>query len=585
MKKITSLLLVLATLMGTVLALGSCGGRKNDGAEISVYLGERIYDFDPTDYYVDSNAEQVMSLLFEPLFTVNEKGKLKCAAADKYKVDKKENKIVIELKETYWSDRVRVKAEDYVYAWRNILIDPSNANPASALLFDIENAVEIKNGDSIFNFGAVASDTYEITINYREGADYKQLLKNLASVATSPIRQDIVTNITEGYWSKIVNTAVTNGPFMIKSIDEEENSFVLARNDGYHQKLDAKNPSKIVRPAKLVSFLTAGEGDKALSYSDIAEKTVFYMMDASLADRKSNEKKAIVADDLSTYAYVFNTENPLFAKKEVRQALSYAIDRNAIIEAITFGKAATGFLPDTVLDTRTGKSFNKKTDDLISADANVAKANQLLAGVDFTGIDKSFTLTVNNDEESLAIAEIVKNAWESLDAGFTVTIKAAGVISTELNSESVKAPIKDSEIQVLVNNAARGERDFDVIAVDWQMYSTDPFVALSAFSVKFSGSGVSAPVKDNAYGSFGGYSDEAYDALIQAAYDETNQKKRNEILHEAEEYLVDSAAVVPLVFNQTFAFKHKDIKKVEFNGLGNIVLTDMKQKKYEQYLD
>ena len=309
------------------------------------------------------------------------------------------------------------------------------------------------------------------------------------------------------------------------------------------------------------------------------------MMDASLADRKANEKKAIVADDLSTYAYVFNTENPLFAKKEVRQALSCAIDRNEIIKAITFGKAATGFLPDTVLDTRTGKSFNKKVDDLISTSANVTKANELLSGVDFTGVEKSFTLTVNNDEESLAIAEIVKAAWESLDAGFKVTVKPAGVISPELNSESVKAPIKDSKIQVLVNNAARGERDFDVIAVDWQMYSTDPFVALSAFSVKFSGCGVLSPKNDKAYGSFGGYADEAYDALIQAAYDETNQKKRSEILHDAEKYLVDSAAVVPLVFNQTFAFKHKDIKKVEFNGLGNVVLTDMKQKKYEQYLD
>ncbi|MBQ9071167.1 MAG: hypothetical protein IJY23_07480 [Clostridia bacterium] len=586
MKKITSLLLALAILTGSMLALTSCGKPKNDGAEISVYLGERVYDFDPTDYYVDSNAEQVMSLLFDPLFTIKENGKLKCSAADDYDVDKKENTITIELRETYWSDRVRVKAEDYIYAWRNVLLDPNNANPAASLLYDIENAVEVKNGNkTVYELGAVASDTYEITITYRDGADYKQLLKNLASVATSPIRQDIATAITSGYWSKIVNTAVTNGPFMIKSVDEEENSFVLARNEGYHQKLDIKNPTKIVRPSQLVSFLTAGEGDKALTYSDIEDKTVFYMSDASLADRAENKKKAIVADDLSTYTYVFNVDNPLFAKKEVRQALSLAIDRNAIIDAITFGKAATGFLPDTVLDTRTGKSFNKKVDDLISASANVAKANELLSGVDFTGLDKNFTLTVNGDEESLAIANIVKTAWESLNAGFKVTVKTAGVISTQLNSESVKAPIKDSELQVLVNNAARGDRDFDVIAVDWQMYSTDPFVALSAFSDKFSGCGVELPAKTKFYASFGGYNDETYNALIQSAYDETDKKERSEILHEAEKYLVDSAAVIPLVFNQSFAFMHKDISKVDFDGLGNVVLTDMKQRKYEQYLD
>ena len=40
-------------------------------------LGEKVYDFDPTDYYVDSNAELVMGLLYDPLFRVNEKGKIK----------------------------------------------------------------------------------------------------------------------------------------------------------------------------------------------------------------------------------------------------------------------------------------------------------------------------------------------------------------------------------------------------------------------------------------------------------------------------------------------------------------------------
>ena len=75
MKKIVSLLLTLSILVLCVSALSSCGAPKDDGAEISVYLGERIYDFDPTDYYVDSNAESVMSLLFEPLFRLNANGK------------------------------------------------------------------------------------------------------------------------------------------------------------------------------------------------------------------------------------------------------------------------------------------------------------------------------------------------------------------------------------------------------------------------------------------------------------------------------------------------------------------------------
>ena len=590
MKKIISLFLTLALLVGCTLIFASCGEPKDDGAEISVYLGEFVYDFDPTDYYVGSNAEQMLSLLFDPLFAVNEKGKLKLdGAADSYDVDKEDRKIVIELKETYWSDGVRVKAEDYVHAWRDILLEPNNANPASVLLFDIENAAEIKRGEvPVSDFGAVASETYQITITYREGADYDMLLKNLASIATSPIRQDIVTTINSGYWSKFINTAVTNGAFMIGSIDHDANSFTLVRNTGYHQERDVKDTTKVVRPAKLISFITPTVDEAALTYDDIENKTVFYMGDASLAMRAENKDDAMVADDLSTYSYVFNMDNPLFKIEKVRQALSMAIDRNSVIEAITFGKAATGFLPPAVLDVDTGKTFT--TEELISKSAGVDAAKALLADVDFTGIDRTFTLTVNADEESKKIAEIVSAAWAAI--GFTVKVEAVGTVENVVPSDEEsssdkdsKETFKDSEIQVIVNKASRGERDFDVIAVDWQMYSTDPFVALAAFSQNFSGCGAKLPDGDFLYGSFGGYANAEYDALIEAAYNETDSEKRSEILHEAEEMLVNSACIVPIVFNESFAFVSDDLSKIKFDGFGNFVLVDTKQKNYRDYLD
>ena len=51
MKKITSLLLALTFILGSACLLVSCGSKNKDGgAQIKVYLGEKIYDFDPTDY-------------------------------------------------------------------------------------------------------------------------------------------------------------------------------------------------------------------------------------------------------------------------------------------------------------------------------------------------------------------------------------------------------------------------------------------------------------------------------------------------------------------------------------------------------
>ena len=576
MKKIFSLVLVLSLLLSSALVLTSCGAPKNEGAQIPVYLGEPIYDFDPTDYYVDSNADQLMSLLYEPLFTLTEKGKLKKAAADKYEVNEEERTIVIELRETYWSDGSRVLASDYIYAWRDVILDPTKANPAAALFYDIENAAEIKKGEaSSYEFGATGS-LYEITIVYREGADYEQLLKNLASVATAPLRQNGVAQ-SSSYWAKSVNSIYTNGPFKVDTLDYEDGILTLTRNLGYHQ-----NPNKVdydneVNPYILTTPFEVAGKTVELSYSDIEDKAIFIMSDATLADRSANKGEAKVYDDLSTYTYVFDTTNPLFANKDVRKALSLVIDRNAIISAITFGKAADGFVAPLA-----AKDIEQS---LISASANKAAAEELLAGVNFAGISKSFTLTVNDDAESIAIAEIVKEAWESL--GFSVTIDAVGTVESTIIdfANNTIIVVKDSKIQYLVKEASKGNVQYDVIAVDWQMYSGDPFVALASLTSDINGCGaIFNDAVTSLRPNISGWSNAEYDALINAAYSTANDDARNGYLKDAEKLLMEEMPIIPLVFNETFVFTAKGISKVNVDGLGNLNFTDTKLRKYEKYL-
>ena len=576
MKKILSLVLALSLLLGSALVLTSCGAPDDEGAQISVYLGEPIYDFDPTDYYVDSNADQLMSLLYEPLFTVTEKGKLKEAAAKEYEVNEDDRTIVIELRETYWSDGSRVLASDYIYAWRDVILDPTKSNPAAALFYDIENAVEIKKGEvSAYEFGATGS-LYEITIVYREGADYEQLLKNLSSVAAAPLRQNGVAQ-SSSYWSKNINSIYTNGPFKLSALDYDEGLITIERNLGYHQ-----NPNKVdydneVNPHLLTSSFKVNGQAVDVTYSDLEDKTVFIMTDAPLTDRSANDDEAEVYDDLSTYTYVFDTTNPLFANKDVRKALSLVIDRNAIISAITFGKAADGFVAPLA-----AKDIEQS---LISASANKAAAEELLAGVNFAGISKSFTLTVNDDEESIAIAEIVKAAWESL--GFSVTIDAVGTVESTIIdfANNTNIVVKDSKIQYLVKEASKGNVQYDVIAVDWQMYSGDPFVALASLTSDINGCGA---IFDDAQTSLrpniSGWSNAEYDALINAAYSTANDDARNGYLKDAEKLLMEEMPVIPLVFNETFVFTAKGISKVNVDGLGNLNFTDTKLRKYEKYL-
>lgn len=571
MKKIICALLTAAMLVGVVFVFAGCGAPKDAGAEIAVYLGNGVYDLDPSDYYADSNAEQLMSLVYEPLFTVNEKGKLKCAAAKKYDIDYEKREIVIELRESYWSDDVRVKAEDFVYAWCERILAPDVPNAAAPLFYDIENAASVKAGNgSVADIGVRATDTYELTITFRPEANVDQLLRNLATVSSSPVRQDIVTR-DPTMWSKGIDR-VFNGPFKVSYTDNLIGEFTLSRNLGYHQIPTKKVYNKQVIPAMLAGFVTPSGEEITVSYADIEKKVTFFMSDASLADRAANKGGAVVKDDASTYTYVFNTERELFANAKIRLALSLAIDRNAIISAITFGKAANGFIPD---------AFGGSTAALINTNANEARAKELLAEANISAIgDKSIELAVNNDEESLKIAEIVKGCWEGLGCGITVTIRPLGIVNTTANG----IEYQDSEVQVLLKEASYGNRQFDVLAVDWQMYSNDPFVALAAFSSGFSGMGTDF-ANDVQRLNVAGFASSDYDYLIAEAYKTADKAQRSALLAEAEAILCEECPVAPIYFGQTTCFISKDLKRIKYDAFGNYIFTDCKQKNYRDYLD
>ena len=272
--------------------------------------------------------------------------------------------------------------------------------------------------------------------------------------------------------------------------------------------------------------------------------------------------------------------HPLFADVNVRRALSAAIDREKIIGAITFGKAADGFIPDI--------SGGSK-ENLISTGANMDKAREYLALANQTVVSEnnSFTLTIDSDEQSKKIAEIVEAAWEIL--GFAVEVKVAEPVEKEV-SDGITL---DSGIQYLIKDASYGKVNYDVIAVDWQTYSLDAMAGLASLTSDLNGMGRDQYAGDVESGTphysvvrknIAGWEDKDYDALVAEALACTKKKERSAKLAEAEKYLVGQMPVCPLVFNESFAFVGSKISKLDFDGLGNLDFTDVKLGGYKKYL-
>lgn len=597
MKRIIALMLCVAMLMSFAAMLASCGSSEEDeededkGAIINMYYVSEIYDFDPALAYTDDEAIEVLSLIFSPLFTIDSNGKLVKELVDDYEFIeddvRNEYMLQITLKESRWSDGRLIQADDVVYAWKRILACDSKSQ-AAPLLYDVKNAVAAKNGEVSIDDIGVFADGDLLTIYFEEGVNYESFLYNLASYALVPLRENVVTYRPE-YWAKQATTISCSGPFALKGLDYNFNEsgnkeFRLERNPYYNRDME-KNQAvdKFVKPYKMA---TDWDLDTAAALTKFIEGTLFYMGELSLADRAKYKDDVIVNDMLSTYSYVFNTKNELFQNPEVRVAFSEALDRQKIAEIMVFGTPANGFISHGVWDALSKKTtFREVGGDVISTGANIESAKQKLQAAGVTG--GSFTITFKDNEENWRVAEYVKSVWEQL-GNFDIKFEWLTCTNEWYESEELWLPTNDIQ-------KAYESGDFDVIAIDYQMYSVNAFAALCGFSSKMSGNGIVINLNEEGYYDcdendsspvphISGFSDPEYDAIIERAYAEKDVKKRAEILHEAEKYLMSKMPVMPLVFNQNFALVSDELKTVKFDWFGRVIFTKTKLKNYEDYL-
>ena len=611
MKKVISLLLLLGLVVGMATVFSSCGKKEpvGGGAQISVYLGGEFADLNPQGNQTNDAVLSIIRLVFEPLFSVERDGDLAMAGAKKYSIDKSEGKVTIDLRESYWNDgSTLVRAADYVYAWKR-LIRKDTDNPAATLLYDVKNAVKIKRGEAgLDDLGVVALDNDTLEITFEEGfTSYDLFLRNLANVALSPLNEKALTN-REDYWSRTATTVSSNGPFRVTALDIASKSFRLDRNRRYHRPSNSKATlDAYVIPAALKTIwgqaVTIDENEEYLAslIDGLAEKTIFYVGEIPQSVREENKSSATLTDTLSTYSYLFNCENPLFQKAEVRRILSAALDREEIAKIAVYGKPATGLIPKTVSEGTKYNAWTAKTP-LQTTALSVADAKAALTAAGYT--KGAFTLTCREDKVSNEIAKYAKSVWDQL--GYTVTVETVSNEYAPIDPDTGK-PTDPSNDQALkayedVLQTKYDERDYDVLALDYQMFSTNALAVLSTFTSGMNGSGMvfepiaaegatydqligNTNVESTALrGNRMNFVSAAYDEKMEAAYAEKDPAKRNVLLHEAEEILLSEMPIVPLLFNQR-AYMSKDLSGLWVDRFGTVYFDGCKQKNYKNYLE
>lgn len=681
-KRIVALLLCLMMCLSMFVACADGGKEKDEdkGAYITMYLTDEIYNFDPVYAYTNEEAESIVSLMFLRLFSLNKNGKLQYELAKDwdYTEDEKNKEfyMTITLRETWWSDKTQVTADDVVYAWKRIL-NSENSFACASLLFDIKNARAVKAGNcSIDDLGLVALNDETLQISFEKPIDYKAFLLNLTSLALAPLREDYVSKGDD--WAKKPGTMVTSGPFKISKTMFEESDrikytdthatdakgnplasttayqatytmLVLERNACYMRDPDEDDLAldKSVKPYRIIidctktdeEILAAIQGGTITTFNVDGEKVtvngdIYYMgsIPVSLRTNADLVKKATVTDALSTQVLYLNEnamiknkktgeEVALFAKAEVRKALSLALDRQSVAESLVFAEAATALVPNGIYEKSTSGSFRKTGGNLISTSADTATAQSLLSSAGVNPSDYAFSVIVNpNDDALMVMAQAAVSAWSAL--GFDVTLEKRGtVINNDYYAPVADIP-KDICDELYLENLIYNE--YEVIAIDYCAYTAEAYSMLAPLAADFSGmvdsdfnmvphtTGYSNDkynaifeaifylpyfnqVTADDYAAFLGYeSADAFQAVLDsvaAIYTEYGIDPKGDqatakakLLHEAEKILMEDMPIIPVVFNKNATVGSGELKNVKSDLYTAYNFTKAKFKNYKDYV-
>ncbi|MEA3408394.1 MAG: peptide ABC transporter substrate-binding protein [Chloroflexota bacterium] len=407
-----AVLILLAVFMALTTVLSGCAGGKAKGPVLNWNLGTEPPTADPA-LATDTTSVQVDQALFLGLTDFNDETmEVVPELAKEWDVSDDGLIWTFTLREdVHWVDYDpesgkakkldKVTAHDVEYAVKRT-INPETASDYAYVDYIIKNAEAVNSGEStdLDSIGVKALDDYTVQFTLERPAGYFPAIAGMW--VNRPVPQDTIEQYGDT-WTEAANI-VTNGPYCLDTW-EHESSMVFVKNPHYYAADD-------VQIAK-VNCVMVTEASTAFAMYENGELDVqsppMEDMDRVKADPELSEE-LYMAPSLCTYYYGYNVTKAPFDDPKVRQAFSYAFDRQKLIDTVTKGdqKPAQTFACPGIFGTPA------ENPDFPGITFDPAKAKELLAEAgypDGEGLPE-ITLMFNTSEGHQKIAQFAQQTWK-----------------------------------------------------------------------------------------------------------------------------------------------------------------------------
>ncbi|PMM39341.1 ABC transporter substrate-binding protein [Vibrio splendidus] len=404
-------------------------------------------------------------------------------------------------KDAKWSNGDPVTAEDFVYSWQRA-VDPATASPYAWYMeyTKMVNAKDIVAGKKDKSeLGVKAVDANTLVVELDTAVPYFVMM--MGHTTMKPVHQATVEKFGD-QWTKPGNF-VGNGAFSVDKWVVNER-LVLKRNDQYW------NNDKTV--LNKVTFLPIE--------NQVAEMNRFLSGEIDFTNelptehfkrlKKEYAEDVSVAGNLCTYYYIFNTKKAPFDDVRVRKAISYAIDRNIVSDAIL----AQGQKPAYFLTPEITAGFNPELPAYgkMSQKERNEEAGRLLEEAGY-GKDNplNFNLLYNTSENHKKIAVALGSMWK----------KTLGL----------KVTLENQEWKTYLSSKDSG--DFEVARAGW----CGDYNEASSFLTLMKSNNTTGGVH---------YDSAEYDQIIDKALNSTSAEEREALYLEAEALMAKDMPIAPI---------------------------------------
>lgn len=503
-------------------ATGGSGGTLNmrntmEPTSLNTLLATYAYDFTP------------INAMIECLYRDDENDVPQPAGAET--VDISDDKLVYTFhlrEDATWSNGDPVVATDYEFAWQQAL-NPEVASDYAYMLYFIHNAEPYFNGEVEWSeVGVKVIDDYTLEVTLDNPLPYATDLFAFPTLA--PINQKFYEEVGADKYATDAEYFCCNG--MYELTEWSHNSQIVFQKREEYWNADAVGPDTIVY--KIITDSQAGLNSylsREIDYTDLDSGEV--VQQAEAAGFEVGVKPA-----RSSYYLIVNTEDEFMSNQNLRLALAYAIDKQALIDTVyqNDNQPMTSFTPPAIYGAAgaDGPTFQEalleERGEMYPASGDLEKAQEYLqAALEELGctVDE-LNLSIDCADDSLRrnCATFLQEQWR----------QNLGIENIAVNSMQTK--------QVSAN---RQSGDYCMSLGGWSPDYND--------AINFLDLWVTDGGNNDSF-----WSNEEYDNLIAQATAEADEEVRQQYLFDAEEILAAEMPVIPLYWQcQNYSYNKDKI--------------------------